>query len=123
MQTGKHGADEFPIFQSVSGIQDRVAHRSGTAREADILVRLGVLVMRLAARQMTVIVVLVYDHDRGRAIDGRPIFPAGFVDHPVVPAGTADGEIRDVCVTGFREQEEIASSGTMELSLTVDGGP
>ena len=66
---------------------------------------------------MAVIVVLMHDHDRRRAVDHRPFFLAGLVDHPVVPAGAADGEIRDVGIAGSGEEEEVASCGTMKLVL------
>src|SRR5688572_12127812 len=69
---------------------------------------------------MTVIMVLMNDHDRRRAIDHEPFFLAGSVDHPVVPACAADGEIRNVCVTGLWKKEKIASRGTMESALRPD---
>ena len=79
--------------------------------------------MRLRAGQVAVIVVLMHDHHRGRAIDHRPIFFARFVDHPVIPTRTPDGEGWDVGIAGSWEEEEIASGGTMKLTLTIDLGP
>ena len=104
----------------MGGIQDGVAHCGGTARETDILVRFGMGVMRFATGQMTVIMVLMHDHNRGRAIDHRPIFLASFVNHPVVPTRAADGEFGNVSVARFWEQEEVASGGTVEGALTID---
>ena len=79
--------------------------------------------MGLALRQMAVIVVLMNDHDRRRAVNDRPIFFAGFVDHPIIPTGSADTKVRDVGIAGLWKEEKIASGGTMEGALTVDGRP
>jgi hypothetical protein len=101
-------------------VQNRVADTGMSARESDIFSRIRVVVMRFAARQMAVIVVLMHDHHRRRAVDHSPIFLTRLVDHPVVPASATDGEMRDVRVAGFWEEEKIAASGTMKLVLLSD---
>ena len=53
--------------------------------------------MRLAARQVAVIVVLVNDPDGRCGIDHGPALLPGVIDHPVIPAGAADGEIGHIC--------------------------
>ena len=76
--------------------------------------------MRLSAGQVRVIMALMHDHHRRRAINHGPFFLARFVDHPIVPTGATDGKVWDFLIAGFREEEKIASRGTMKLSLRSD---
>src|SRR5689334_10161955 len=76
--------------------------------------------MRLCTRQMAVIMILMHDHHRGRAVDHGPAFLACLVDHPIVPARTADDEVGNIDITGPWEQKKIASCGTMKLILFSD---
>ncbi len=78
--------------------------------------------MWFPAGEMTVIMVLMHDHDRGRAVDHSPFFLARLVDHPVVPAGATDGEVWEVSVAGSGEEEKVRACGTMESALTLDHG-
>src|SRR5215211_3465873 len=93
-----------------------------STRKADIFVGVGMFVVRLPTRQMAVIKVLMDDHDRGRAIDYHPFFLTRLVDHPVVPASATNGEVGDVDVAGFGEEEEVGACGAMDGSLTMDPG-
>jgi len=70
--------------------------------------------MWLAIWQMGVIMVLMYDHDGWRAVNHRPAFVASLVDHPIIPAGAADGEIGDVGVAGLGEEEKVRACGTVK---------
>ena len=81
------------------------------------------LIMRLAIGQVTVIMVLVDDHDRRRAINYIPSFLARLVNHPVVPASATDGEVGNFALTGLGEEEKIAARGSMESALAADGRP
>src|SRR5512140_2081530 len=74
------------------------------------------IIMGPRAGQMTVIVVLVNDCDRWRAVDHGPTFLAGPVDHPVVPSSAADGKVRHVGVTATREDEEITAGRPVQAA-------
>lgn len=101
-------------------IENRIADVCLSAREADVLVCFGMFVMGLAFGQVAVIVILVDDHDRRRAVNHRPTFLAGFVDHPVVPACATDGEGGDFVESGKWKEKEVASCGTVKLVLFPD---
>ncbi len=90
-----------------------------TATQADIRVRLGQAVVRLAVGQVRVIMVLV-NHDTGaRYIDHRPFLQAGVEEHPIVPAGPANGKlgyIREAC---SREDEEVTSCWWVQAPVCI----
>jgi hypothetical protein len=96
-------------------IQNRVADVGLSARKADVFVRFGMFIVRLAFGQVGVIVVLMHDHDRWRAVNDSPAFLACFVDHPVIPACATDGKVREIGITGIGKKEEVASCRTVKL--------
>src|SRR5687767_441031 len=57
------------------------------------------------------------DHDRRRAVDHGPAFPAGLVNHPVVPARATDGKARNIEIASAGEKEEVTAGWLMKLSL------
>src|SRR5258706_12747532 len=101
-------------------IQNRVTDVCLSAREANVFVGVGMFIMWLAARQMTVIMVLMHDHHGRCSIDHCPFFGTRFVNHPIIPTRANNDEIRNVRIAEFWKKEEIASSGTMELPLFSD---
>src|SRR5690349_15275418 len=101
-------------------IQNRITNVSFSACQTDIFVGIRMFVMRLPAGQVAVIVVLMDDHDRWGAVDDSPFFLTRLVDHPVVPTGATDGEVRNIGVTGTRKQEKVTSSRAMKPSLMMD---
>jgi len=54
--------------------------------------------------------ILVNDHNRGRAIHDRPALLLGLVNHPVVPSGPTDGKIRHF-LEQFAWKDKIVAAG------------
>src|SRR5271157_80844 len=98
-------------------IQNRITNVGLSACQTDVLVRVGMLVMRLRIGQMRVIVVLMHNYHRRRAINHGPFLLVRSEDHPVVPARATDGEVGNIFITRFWEKKKIASCRTMKLSL------
>ena len=115
-------ADKCTIPQLMGCIQNGVAGVCLSTGKADVLIRVGVLVVWFPAGQVAVIVVLMDDHDRRCAVDDGPLFPARSVDHPVIPAGATDGEIGHIGVAGPGEEEKVGARGAVESSVTMDHG-
>src|SRR5258708_5466771 len=79
--------------------------------------------MGCAIRKMAVIMILMNEQHGWRSVNDVPFLFARFVDHPIIPAGAADGEIRHIPITGLREEEKIAPGGTMKPALRFDRFP
>ena len=64
---------------------------------------------------------LVDDIQLSAAVDCQPTLPTCLVDHPVVPAGSANAEIRDILEARARKDEVVTASTGMQLSIFVHG--
>ena len=68
-----------------------------------------------AHSELAVIVLLMNDGEVRAGVDGVPALGAGIINHPVIPAGASDGEIRDLFETGAREDEIVAAGAGVRL--------
>ena len=73
-----------------------------------------------AAGQVAVIVILMDGMDGGCGIHDRPALLAGMINHPVIPTGAADGEIRHFAEEQARKDKIVAAGGQMQPAAGFD---